>query len=121
MSDPDHVEFERRVVPDDAAYEDAFWGSHTYDDDTGRVHTIERLFEVYTDSEHGETENPVVAIEETHLVAEEPREETRAGDAEQVDQTTHEAVIDVDSDQATVSVMDWCEEWHESHLDQPSV
>ena len=54
MSDPNHVEFERRLVPDDAEYEDAFWGSYTYDGETGRVYTIERMFKVYADYEHRE-------------------------------------------------------------------
>ena len=120
MSDPDHVEFERRVVPDDAEHEDAFWGSYTYDDETGRVHTVERMFTVYADPERRENDNPVVAIEETHLVAEAPEEETRAGDADQIDKTTHQEVIDVDPDHEEASVMDWCKDWHESHLDRPS-
>ena len=119
MSDPNHVEFERRLVPDDAEYEDAFWGSYTYDDETGRVHTIERMFKVYADYEHRENDNPVVVIEETHLVAEPPQEETRAGDADQVDQTTQEVIPDVNSDYEEVAVMEWCEDWHESHFNQP--
>ena len=82
MSDPNRVEFERRLVPDDVEYEDAFRGSYTYDGETGRVYTTERMFKVYADYEHCENDNSVVVIEETHLVAEAPQEETRAGDAD---------------------------------------
>lgn len=120
--DVEHGEFQKRNVPDDADHDYGFWGSYTYDDETGRVHTIERLFKIYTDPSRRENGNPVAAIKETHLVAEAPQEERRAGDAEEVDQTTYELVINMESDvereHEEGAVHDWCRDWHRSHLEQ---
>lgn len=120
--DVEHGEFQKRNIPDDADYDYGFWGSYTYDDETGRVHTIERLFKIYTDPNRRENDNPLAVVKETHLAAEEPQEERRAGDAEEIDQTTHELVINVESDvkheNKEGAIHEWCRDWHRSHLEQ---
>ncbi len=112
------VEFDRRNVADGAEYDLGFFGSFTYRDDDGRVHTLERQFDVYTDeSRRTETDRPVAVVEETYLTAKEPQEQRRAGDAEREGQTSRELPIDVDPDAVDerAAIQERVEEWHEAH------
>ena len=112
------AKFDRRNVADDADYDVGFFGSFTYRDDDGRVHTLEREFQVFTDEAHRtETDMPVAVVEETYLTAEEPMADRRAGDAELENQTSRELPIEIDPDAADelVAIHEFCEEWHESH------
>lgn len=117
-SRPDEVEFQERNVAADADHDYAFSGSYTYFDETDRAHMVERTFEVHADPERRENGGPVVSVVETRLVAEEPREEQRDGDAERVDRTVTELVpeVDADAEREKNAVREWCRDWHESHL-----
>lgn len=121
-TDVDHVEFQRETVRDGVAHEYGFFGSYTFADETGRAHTIERQFRVYPDATD-EPDTPGIAVEETHLVAQSPDEERRAGEADRVGQTETvlRPTIDSDAETAEGAVHDWCRDWHESLLDHPVV
>ncbi len=109
-------EFERRNLLDDADADLGFFGSYTYRDDDGRVHTLEREFEVYTDeSRRTQAGQPVAVVEESFLTAEAPDEERRAGDAELESQTRREIPVGVDPDAGDAEIEAFCEEWHEAN------
>lgn len=110
--------FERRNVPESADYDLGFYGDFTYRDDDGRVHTLERRFDVFTDEAHRtETDQPVAVVRETYLTAADPRAESRAGDAEKEGQTRREIPVDVDPDTGAelATIDEFCREWHEAH------
>lgn len=110
--------FDRRNVAADADYDVGFFGSFTYRDDDGRIHTLEREFDVYTDEAHRSQANqPVAVIDETYLTATEPNEDRRAGDAAVESQTRREIPVDVDPDTGAelATIDEFCREWHEAH------
>ncbi|WP_225333286.1 hypothetical protein [Halomicrobium urmianum] len=109
-------EFQRRNLAESADADVGFFGSYTYRDDDGRVHTLEREFEVHTDeSRRTQTGQPVAVVEEAYLTAEEPNEESRAGDAELESRTRREVPVDVDPDAGVAEIAAFCEEWHEAN------
>lgn len=110
--------FERRNVAETADHDLGFYGDFTYRDDDGRVHTLERQFDVFTDEAHRtEIDQPVAVVRETYLTAEEPGTERRAGDAEMEGQTRRELPVDVDPDTGAelATIDEFCREWHEAH------
>lgn len=106
--------FDRRNVADDADFDAGFFGSYTYRDDDGHVHTLEREFDVYTDEDQ-----PVVSVEEVFLSAIEPDAESRAGDAAVEARTSREIPCDVGPNQTEdlAAIDEFCREWHQSHPD----
>lgn len=110
--------FDRRNLPSDVEYELGFFGSFTYRDEDGRVHTLEREFDVYTDESHRtEANQPVAVVEERYLTAREPDAESRAGDADLEERTSREIAVDVDPDTGSelATIDEFCREWHEAH------
>ncbi|MFB6140505.1 MAG: hypothetical protein ABEJ26_08735 [Halosimplex sp.] len=114
------TEFQRRNLADSDDADVAFFGSHTFDDEDGRVHVLEREFDVTAD---GDGSGAAVDVEERYLLAEAPREERRAGDADLVDEGAYELALDVDPDEPT-----WdgeaerlLGEWHRRHLAPPEL
>ena len=110
--------FDRRNVAEDADYDLGFSGSFTYRDDDGRVHTLERKFDVYTDEAHRtEADQPIAVVDERYLTAEEPNAESRAGDATLESENRREVAVDVDPDTGAelATIDEFCREWHEAH------
>ncbi|WP_123539133.1 hypothetical protein [Halosimplex salinum] len=113
-----HTEFQQRNLLDDADADAAFNASHTFADETGRVHVLERDFTVVGDEA---TDDVAASVEERYLVAEEPRAESRAGDADLVDEREYELELDVEPGE-TAWVADAegsLKEWHRAHLGPP--
>jgi len=115
--DHEATEFQRRNLVDDADEDAAFTGSHTFHDDTDRVHVLERDFAVAAaDSGRGAD----VHVEERYLVAREPREEDRAGDADVVEEREYDLALDVDPDERWIGDAEGLlTEWHRRHLAPP--
>jgi|GEM_PF-1801879 len=116
--DYEATEFQQRNLVDDADEDAAFFGSHTFADDTDRVHVLEREFAVTADEADDRAD---VHVEERYLVAAAPREEDRAGDADIVDEREYDLALDVDPDER-VWVNDaegLLQEWHRRHLAPP--
>lgn len=115
----EHTEFERRMLADSASPDLGFFGSHTFTDATGRVYTLEREFDVFPGEP--DDEQAVVAVDEHLLVAREPREEDRAGDAEIVADADYEFVVDVDADGQSREreIERAVNEWHADHYGPP--
>lgn len=112
------AKFDRRNVVDDADYDVGFFGSFTYRDDDGRVHTLERQFDVYTDdASRTGADQPVVVVEEAYLTAADDNPESRVGDADLEGKTRREFPVDVDPDaeDERAAIHEFCREWHESH------
>lgn len=110
--------FDRENVANDADYDVGFFGSFTYRDDDGRVHTLEREFEVYTDESYRtEADQPVAVVEERFLTANGPEAESRVGDAELEQKNRREIAVDVDPDTGAelATIDEFCREWHEAH------
>lgn len=109
-------EFQQRNVAPDDPYDLAFYGSHTFDDASGRVHTLDRFFDVYSDDER--SEGIRVEVDEEYLIAEDPQAESRAGDAELVDENERETAVDVDVEEPAGEgrLAERLEEWHEEHV-----
>jgi len=116
--DHEHTEFQRRNLTPSADEDAAFHGSHTFADDTERVHILEREFVVVGD----ETDGSVDAhVEERYLAAEEPRAESRAGDADLVDEQEYDLALDVDPAETAwvADVEGSLKQWHRAHLAPP--
>ncbi|WP_436929634.1 hypothetical protein [Halosimplex halobium] len=115
--DHEATEFQRRNLVDDADEDAAFFGSHTFADDTDRVHVLEREFGVTAEGADGAE----VHVEERYLVAEEPREEDRAGNADLVEEREYNLGLDVDPDEGTWvnDAEGLLREWHRRHLAPP--
>lgn len=110
--------FDRRNVATDADYDVGFLGSFTYRDDDGRVHTLEREFDVYTDEAYRtQADQPVAVVEERYLTAQDPNAESRAGDAVMDAKTRREIAVDADPDTGAelATIDEFCREWHEAH------
>ncbi|MFC7196047.1 hypothetical protein ACFQL4_17735 [Halosimplex aquaticum] len=90
--DHEYTEFQQRNLAESADVDAAFWGSHTFADETDRVHVLEREFGIRGDEVDDEVD---VHVEERYLVAEEPREEDRAGDADLVEDREYDLALDV--------------------------
>ncbi|WP_459191447.1 hypothetical protein [Halosimplex sp. J119] len=116
--DHEYTEFQQRNVAASADVDAAFWGSHTFADETDRVHVLEREFGVRGDDVGDEV---AVHVEERYLVAEEPREESRAGDADLVNEREYDLALDVDptEDGWVPATEDLLTRWHRSHLAPP--
>ncbi|WP_415382225.1 hypothetical protein [Halosimplex sp. TS25] len=116
--DHEYTEFQRRNVAESADVDAAFWGSHTFADETDRVHVLEREFGVRA---HEAADEVDVHVEERYLVAEEPREESRAGDADLVDEREYDLALHVDPDETAwlTDTEDLLTRWHRSHLAPP--
>jgi hypothetical protein len=110
----DESTFQERAVPADSAADAAFQGSHTMRDGSGQVYVLDRRFEVETDASGRAT----VDVDEDYLVAEEPRSESRAGDAERVADREHSFRVEFDSDAPNpeARVEERLREWHERHV-----
>lgn len=106
------TEFHRRNVAETDPYDLAFFGSHTFADESGRIHSIERFFDVYLDD--GASDLTRVEVKEEYLVAEEPTEERRAGDAEMIAENEREIDMDVDAEEfgGERVLATPLEEWH---------
>lgn len=115
----EHTEFDRRMLGDSASPDIGFFGSHTYTDATGRVYTLEREFDVFLGE--SDDEQAVVVVDEHLLVAREPREEERAGDAEIVAEDDYEFTVDVDADDQSREreIESTVNEWHTDHYGPP--
>lgn len=115
----EHTEFHRRNLADSASQDVAFFGSHTFTDATDRVFTLEREFDVFRE---GSGEGVVVAVDEELLVAEEPREKERAGDAQIVDEYGYEFAVDVDPDDPNWEnrLEGTLNEWHTNNVGPPT-
>ena len=109
-------EFQQRNVAPDDPYDMAFYGSHTFDDASGRVHTLDRFFNVYLDDDGSDV--TTVEVDEEYLIAEAPDEGRRAGDADRVDENTRELDVDVDTDEfgGEGELAERLEQWHEEHV-----
>lgn len=110
--------FDRRNVAAEADYDLGFVGTFTYRDDDGRVHTLERQFDVYTDeSRRTQADQPVAVVEERYLTATDPEAESRAGDAEMEGRSRREVAVDADPDTGAelATIDEFCREWHEAH------
>lgn len=108
-------EFQRRNVLDDDPYDLSFYGAHTFTDETGRVHTIDRYFNVYLDETTADVTG--VEVEEEYLVADDPAAERRAGDATVVEENERALDVDVVLDDAGDEsyLSEELEQWHETH------
>lgn len=107
----EHTEFERRNLARGASQDLGFFGSLTFTDATDRVYVLEREFDVFLEESD---EQAVVAVAEELLVAEEPREEVRSGDAEIVDENDYEFEVAVDTDDPAweSELEETLNEWH---------
>ncbi|QLH79081.1 hypothetical protein HZS55_18050 [Halosimplex rubrum] len=115
--DHEATAFQRRNLVDDADEDAAFFGSHTFADDTDRVHVLEREFAVTAAASDDRAD---VHVEERYLVAEEPREEDRAGDADVVEEREYDLALDVDRDERWIHDAEGLlTEWHRRHLAPP--
>ncbi|MCU4800129.1 hypothetical protein OB920_07075 [Halobacteria archaeon HArc-gm2] len=108
-------EFQRRNVLDDDPYDLSFYAAHTFTDETGRVHTIDRYFNVYLDEATADV--TTVEVEEEYLVADDPTAERRAGDATIVDENERALDVDADFDETSGEsyLSEELEQWHEAH------
>lgn len=107
--------FQRRNLPRSADAEVVFFGSHTYADDTGRVHVLEREFDVdLPDATADETVSARVSVTEEYLVAADDSPENREGDAELVDDREYEIAVEVgpDAPSRQARVEGYLREWH---------
>lgn len=111
-------EFQQRNVAEADPYDLAFFGSHTFADESGRIHSIERFFDAYLDDA-----SDVIRVEitEEYLIAEEPAEERRAGDAEMVDENEREIDVHVDTEAfgRESELADRLERWHSERAGWP--
>ncbi|WP_436924185.1 hypothetical protein [Halosimplex amylolyticum] len=116
--DHEFTEFQRRNVAESSDVDAAFWGSHTFADETDRVHVLEREFGVRADDAADRVD---VHVEERYLVAEEPREESRAGDADLVDEREYDLALDVEPGETAwvADTEDLLTRWHRRHLAPP--
>lgn len=111
-----HSEFNKRNVSDDADYDLGYFGSFTFRDDDGRVHTLERQFNVYhDDGDRTGTGQPRAVLKETLLTAEAPDEERRAGDAELDAEDSREVRLDIEPGAGDAAIQTAVKEWHEAH------
>lgn len=110
-------EFMQRNLPASATADLGFSGSHTLVDASGQVYVIEREFTATT------TDGSQVAIDidEEYLIAEEPAENRRAGDAEIVEERQYslEREVDTDTDGWKTTVETLLHEWHTHHVGWP--
>lgn len=113
--DHEASEFQQRNVLDDDPYDMSFYGAHTFADETDRVHTVERYFNVFVDD--GGPDVTTVEVEEEYLVADEPTAERRAGDATIVDENEREIDLEVDVTEPGGEgyLSEELEQWHEEH------
>ena len=113
----DHLDtsFQRRNLPRSADAEVAFFGSHTYSDGTGRVHVLEREFDVdLPDATADATVSARVSVTEEYLVAADESAENREGEAERVDEREYEVAVEVgpDAPSRQTRVEGYLREWH---------
>lgn len=108
-------EFQQRNVAPSDQYDLAFYGSHTFDDESGQVHTVDRFFNVYLDDD---STVGTVEVDEEYLIAEPPEEDRRKGDAELVDERTRDIDVDVDVEEpgGEGRLAERLEEWHEERV-----
>ena len=111
-------EFGRRGVAESAAYDLSFTGRHTFADESGQVHILDRQFDVYTDDDRARAGHALVEIGEDRLVAEKPNEEVSRGDADIVEERTTTFEIEVDTDHRAWEneLETTLKEWHLSHI-----
>jgi len=111
-----NTDFTERNVLNDASYDLSFTGTHTLVDASGRVHIIDRQFNVHLDGRDG-GDGPAVEVDEDYLFAEEPRSADRAGDAELIDQDQFDLDLHVDTDEigAESNVKETLQKWHQNH------
>lgn len=117
--DLEHSTFtQKNVAPDDPA-DLAFDGSHTFRDDEDRVSIVEREFDVFVP---GDDDVVTVDVDDWFLLAEEPNEERRAGDAEMTDRRSYDLGLRVDADDPAMEtrIEEAIEEWHLGHLGSPA-
>lgn len=109
-------EFHERSVVESDLYDLAFFASHTFDDASGRTHIIERFFDVYLDDDTAEV--TTVEVSEKYLIAEEPVEDRRSGDAELIDENERKIDVNVDTERfgGDGELAALLEEWHTDHV-----
>lgn len=109
-------EFMQRNLTASSTADLGFTGSHTLVDASGQVYVIERDFTVTSI----EGTRATVDVDEEYVVAEEPEEGRRAGDAEIVDERQYrlERELDPDVDQQ-VAVETFLQKWHSRHVGWP--
>jgi len=116
------TEFSQRNVSESAEYDLSFTGSHTFADESNRVHIIDRTFDVYLDENGAGSERVTVEVGDHYLLAEAPLEESRAGDADLINERQYELYYDIDTDEVgwERTLETALEEWHSSHVSQTS-
>ena len=113
-----YSEFQRSNVTPEDDHSAAFFGSHTFADETDRVHVLEREFAV---EEGGSDDQASVHVDERYLVAEEPNAESRAGDAEIVDERAYDLSLDAAVERGRGGDAETeLRTWHEAHLATPA-
>lgn len=110
-------EFQRRNLPDSSELALGFSASHTLVDEGGRVHVIERSFDV---ADLGDA-SATVDVETDFLVATGEQADRRAGEAERVDRRHHSFDLEPDADapDAGAAVESRLRTWHAAHVGWP--
>lgn len=105
--------FQQRQLRDSSSADVGFSGSHTFTDAWDRVHVIDRRFTVFD----GESDAVRVDVDEYYLIAEEPREQERAGDADPIEEReyTIEREVDPNTPNWESAVEADLQEWHAAH------
>ena len=109
-------EFGRRNVAENDSKDLAFTGSHTLVDDDGRVHLVERQFDVFVEDGRARVE-----VNEDFLVGTGARATERGGDAELVAEREREFELSIGEDDPNWT--NWLHgellDWHEEHVEWP--
>lgn len=116
VPEPEHSEFNRRNLLDSAEQDLSYVASHTFRDAGDTVFTLERDFDVYLDD--GDADSARVTVDEEVLVAERPRAEERAGDADILQENEYGFEVTVDPEDPTpeATVEGELKDWHAANV-----
>lgn len=111
-------EFVQRNLPESSDLDVGFTGSHTLVDESGRVHVVDRFFDV-VETGPGRA---AVRLEEEFLLAAEPEPHRREGDAELVEEREYGFDVEFDEDAPNVAAAIESElrTWHAAHVGWPT-